>query len=78
MDRQSFASAIDQICEEKGISKEKVMETIEVAIAAAYKKDYGHKGQNIRALFDLATGEVKIFQVKQVLDESMVKTEKEN
>ncbi|MBU3901244.1 transcription termination factor NusA, partial [Patescibacteria group bacterium] len=77
MDRQSFASAIDQICEEKGITREKVMETIEVAIAAAYKKDYGHKGQNIRASFDLDTGEVKIFQVKLVLDESMVKTESE-
>ncbi|MFH1385818.1 MAG: transcription termination factor NusA [Patescibacteria group bacterium] len=77
MDRQSFASAIDQICEEKGIAKEKVMETIEVAIAAAYKKDYGHKGQNIRAVFDLDTGEVKIFQVKLVLDESMIKTEEE-
>src|SRR3989338_3982181 len=77
MDRQSFASAIDQICEEKGISKAKVMETIEVAIAAAYKKDFGHKGQNIRASFDLDTGEVKIFQVKLVLDESMVKTEEE-
>ena len=77
MDRQSFASAIDQICEEKGISREKVMETIEVAIAAAYKKDYGHKGQNIRAVFDLESGEVKIFQVKQVLDDSMVKTEEE-
>lgn len=77
MDRQSFASAIDQICEEKGISKEKVMETIEVAIAAAYKKDYGRKGQNIRATFDLDSGEVKIFQVKLVLDESMVKTEEE-
>jgi len=77
MDRQSFSSAIDQICEEKGISKAKVMETIEVAIAAAYKKDYGHKGQNIRAVFDLETGEVKIWQVKLVLDESMVKTEQE-
>ncbi len=77
MDRQSFTSAIDQICEEKGISKEKVMETIEVAIAAAYKKDYGHKGQNIRALFDLASGEVKIFQVKLALDEGMVKSESE-
>ncbi len=77
MDRQSFASAIDQICEEKGISREKVMETIEVAIAAAYKKDYGHKGQNIRAVFGLESGEVKIFQVKQVLDDSMVKTEEE-
>jgi N utilization substance protein A len=77
MDRQSFASAIEQICEEKGISKEKVLETIEVAIAAAYKKDYGHKGQNIRASFDLDSGAVRIFQVKQVLDESMVKTEEE-
>ncbi len=77
MDRQSFVSAIDQICEEKGISKAKVMETIEVAIAAAYKKDYGHKGQNIRAVFDLESGEVKIFQVKLALDESMVKTEEE-
>jgi N utilization substance protein A len=77
MDRQSFASAIEQICEEKGISKEKVLETIEVAIASAYKKDYGHKGQNIRASFDLDSGAVRIFQVKQVLDESMVKTEEE-
>lgn len=77
MDSQQFASAIDQICEEKGISKQKVLETIEVAIAAAYKKDFGRKGQNIRAVFELATGGVKIFQVKQVLDESMVKTEEE-
>lgn len=77
MDKQSFASAIEQICEEKGISKEKVLETIEVAIAAAYKKDYGHKGQIIRANFDLETGGVKIFQVRQVLDEGMIKTEEE-
>lgn len=77
MDHQSFASAIDQICEEKGIAKEKVIETIEVAIAAAYKKDFGHKGQNIRASFDLSMGAARIFQVKQVLDASMIKTEEE-
>ncbi len=77
MERQAFLSAIEQICEEKGITKEKVLETIEVAIAAAYKKDYGHKGQNIRARFDLDSGEVKIFQVRQVLDETMVKTPEE-
>ena len=62
---------------EKGISKEQVLETIEIAIAAAYKKDFGHKGQNIRAAFELETGNVRIFQVKQVLDESMIKTEEE-
>ncbi len=77
MDKQSFASAIEQICEEKGIAKEKVLETIEIAIAAAYKKDFGHKGQNIRATFELETGNVRIFQVKQVLDESLIKTEEE-
>ena len=77
MDKQSFLPVIEQICEEKGISKEKVLETIEVAIAAAYKKDFGHKGQNIRAKFDLISGGVEIFQVKLVLEESMIKTEEE-
>ncbi len=77
MDTQQFESAIEQICEEKGISKEKVVETIEMAVAAAYKKDYGHKGQNIKAKFDLKTGNVKMFQVKLVVDESMMKSEEE-
>ncbi|PJE58407.1 MAG: transcription termination/antitermination protein NusA [Candidatus Portnoybacteria bacterium CG10_big_fil_rev_8_21_14_0_10_36_7] len=75
MEKQHFLSAIDQICEEKGISREKVMETIEMAIAAAYKKDYGKKGQNIRAKFDLTSGESEIFLVKLVVDESMLKPE---
>jgi N utilization substance protein A len=77
MDLQQFSSAIDQICEEKGISKEKVIETIEMAIAAAYKKDYGHKGQNIRARFDLKNGKVQMSQIKLVVDESMIKSEEE-
>jgi N utilization substance protein A len=77
MDMQQFGSAIEQICEEKGISKEKVIETIEMAIAAAYKKDYGHKGQNIKAVFNVETGEIKMFQIKAVVDESMIKSEEE-
>ena len=77
MDTQQFNSAIEQICEEKGIAKEKVFETIEMAIAAAYKKDYGRKSQTIRARFDAQAGEVSLFQVKQVLDETMVKSEEE-
>lgn len=43
MDIKSFASAIAQIAEEKGISPDKVWETLESAIAAAYKKEYGKK-----------------------------------
>jgi transcription termination/antitermination protein NusA len=66
-----FGSAISQICEEKGISKEKVIETIEAALAAAYKKDYGRKGQNIRAIFNEVSGDTKFFLVKEVVDETM-------
>ncbi|MFA7209550.1 MAG: transcription termination factor NusA [Parcubacteria group bacterium] len=65
-----FGSAITQICEEKGISKEKVIETIEAALAAAYKKDYGKKGQNIKAVFDERTGSAKFFLLKEVVDET--------
>jgi len=44
-----FGSAIMQIAEEKGIPKEKVIETIGSALAAAYKKDYVKRGQYIRS-----------------------------
>jgi len=77
MEKQTFFSAIQQICEEKGISKDKVLETIEVAIAAAYKKDFGEKGQIIRAKMDPETGEIQMSQVHIVVDESMLKTEEE-
>ncbi|MDP3800480.1 MAG: transcription termination factor NusA [bacterium] len=77
IDLKQFISAIDQIAEEKGISKDKVMETIEMAMAAAYKKDYGEKGQNIRVKLDPKTGTAKFFQVLLAVDESMIFSEEE-
>jgi len=77
MDKQPFTSVIEQICEEKGIAKEKVLETIEMALAAAYKKDFGRKGQNVKVKFDLESGRMKVFQVKLVVDQSMLKEETE-
>ncbi len=65
-----FGSAILQIAEEKGISKEIVIKTIEAALAAAYKKDYGKRGQHIRAEFDEVTGGTKFFLVKEIVDET--------
>lgn len=65
-----FGSAIAQICEEKGIDKDKVVETIEAALAAAYKKDYGKKGQIIIAKMDEKTGDVEFKQLKEVVDET--------
>lgn len=75
MDQKQFLSAMAQIAEEKGISQEEIIETLEMAIAAAYKRDYGKKGQNIKVKFDPKTGEIKVFQIFLVVDESMLKEE---
>ncbi|MFH1837978.1 MAG: transcription termination factor NusA [Candidatus Kuenenbacteria bacterium] len=60
--------AIKQICDEKNISIEKVIEAIEIALAAAFRKDFGKPGQNIKAIFDTNTGNIKIFDIKTVTD----------
>ena len=72
IDLKEFGSAIEQIAEEKGISKDKVKEIIEMAIAAAYKKDYGEKGQNIQADFDSASGTAKFYQAFKIVTPDMV------
>ncbi len=77
MDIKNFTSAIAQIAEEKGIAVERIMETIEMAIAAAYKKDYGKKGQIIKAKLDPETGEVKFWQIKEVVTKAMIYSDEE-
>lgn len=65
-----FGSAVMQIADEKGIAREKILEIVEAALAAAYKKDYGKRGQVIRASFDEVTKETRYFLVKEVVDPS--------
>ncbi len=65
-----FGSAVMQIADEKGIAREKILEIVEAALAAAYKKDYGKRGQVIRGSFDEVTKETKYFLVKEVVDPS--------
>lgn len=72
-DLKVLNSALQQLEEEKGISRDKILGAIEDALAAAYKKDYGKRGQIIRAKFDLNTGDVDFYKVKIVVDESMIK-----
>lgn len=68
---KEFGIAMGQIAEEKGISEEKVMETVEAALAAAYKRDYGKRGQHMRCEFDQTTGTAKFFLIKEVVDETV-------
>lgn len=63
-----FLAAIQQISAEKGIPEERVIETVEAAIAAAYRRDYGHPSQNIRVQLDTEGGPFKVFQVFEVVE----------
>lgn len=72
-DLKTLRSALEQMEEEKGISKDKILEAIEMSLAAAYKKEYGKKGQIVRAKFDMESGATEFSQVKVVVDESIVK-----
>jgi N utilization substance protein A len=64
-----FISAIEQIAEEKGISKDTIMETIEMALIAAYKKDFGDKDQEVRIEVSPDNGDARIFIIREVVDE---------
>ena len=70
MEHKQFILAINQICEEKGISKEKAMEVVEASLASAYKKEYGKKGQIIKVNLDEISGDMKVFQIKIVAEEN--------
>ncbi len=72
IDLKVVSSVLAQLEEERGIPREKIIEAIELALATAYKKEYGKKGQIIKAKFDLNSGKTEMFQVKKVVDESTV------
>ena len=76
-DLKVIHSVLQQLEDERGIPKDKMLEAIELALATAYKKEYGKKGQIVRAVFDNNSGKVEFYQVKIVVDESKVIMEDE-
>jgi len=71
-DMKTFIALLSQIAEERGLPQDKVLEVVEAALAAAYKKDFGKKGEIVKAKLNPETGEVKFWQEKIVVDKSMV------
>lgn len=64
-----FISAITQIAEEKGISMDAVIETVEAALAAAYRKDFGQKEQLVVATLDPKSEKTRLFIVHKIVEE---------
>jgi len=71
-DIKTMTLALDELEQERGIARSIVLKGIEEALAAAYKKEYGEKGQIIRAEFNPENGDLEFKQIKIVVDDSLV------
>lgn len=67
--QSQFFAAINQLCDEKNISKDRVVEAIQAALRAAYRKDYGHKDQNVDVELDENSGVATVYQIMTVVEE---------
>jgi N utilization substance protein A len=68
MDFKQLAVAIRAIAEEKNLPEEAVKEVVEQALAAAYRRDYGEREQEIRVQMNLNTGDVDVFVAKEIVE----------
>jgi len=76
-DLKVINAVLSQLEEERGIPKEKILEAIEAALGTAYKKEYGKKGQIVKANFNLDSGDVEFWQSKIVVSKDNVILEDE-
>ncbi|OHA40914.1 MAG: transcription termination factor NusA [Candidatus Taylorbacteria bacterium RIFCSPLOWO2_02_FULL_48_16] len=77
-DLKTINAVLTELEETRGVPREKVIEAIESALATAYRKEYGKKGQIVRAKFSAVSGAVEFFQVKEVVDDTKVIVRSEN
>lgn len=71
-DSKIFIEALEELEREKGIKKDSILEAIELALLAAYKKNYG-EDENVEVEMNRENGEVKVFANKTVVENGEVK-----
>lgn len=69
LDMKQLAMAIKTIAEEKNLDEKTVQEIVEQALAAAYRRDYGDREQEVRVTMNLNTGVVDAYITKNIVDE---------
>lgn len=72
LDLKALNLALDELKEERGISRDSVIQAIATALATAYRREYGNKGQIIRCVFNPETGDMEFKQAKIVVDNTLV------
>lgn len=68
LDMKQLALAVRTIAEEKNLDEAVVQEIVEQALAAAYKRDYGDREQEVRVTMNLNTGDVDAYITKDVVE----------
>src|ERR1039458_6713605 len=68
LDMKQLAVAIRTIAEEKNLPEEGVKEVVEQALAAAYRRDYGDREQEIRVNMNLNSGDIDVYVTKEIVD----------
>ncbi len=71
LDLKQMSAMVDIIAEEKGLPKETVLNVIEQAIAAAWRKDNGDRDMNVRAVLNTKTGEADVFVAREVIEDGL-------
>ena len=71
-DLKALNAVFEQLEEERGLPRQKLIEAVEASLASAYKKEYGKKGQMIHASFNPEDGSTKFWQTKKIVDTSLV------
>src|SRR5690349_24757225 len=69
MDIKQLATAVKTIAEEKNLPEDTVKEVVEQALAAAYRRDYGEREQEVRVEMNLNTGDVDAYVNKEVVED---------
>lgn len=69
LDMKQLVLALRTIAEEKNLPEETVQEIVEQALAAAYRRDYGDREQEVRVTMNVNNGDVDAYISKEVVEE---------
>ena len=67
--KSELLTAVSQLCSEKGVPKELVIEALEAALVSAYKRNYNAPAEALTAEIDPATSDVRIYHHPTVVEE---------
>lgn len=71
LDLKQLGEMVKVIADEKGLPEETVLDVVQMAIAAAWRRENGDREMEVRSLLDTHTGKAKVFVAKQVIEDGL-------